>query len=108
MVDKTQEIKDLVANNDVVLFIKGTSQMPMCGFSASVLQIFNKLGISYKDVNILADEDLRAELKTFSEWPTFPQIYVKGEFIGGCDIAKEMYETGELQQLLAEKQIANR
>lgn len=105
MTDKTEMIQNTIDSNDVVLFIKGTKQVPMCGFSAAVVQIFNHLGVNYKDVNILADEDLRQQLKTFSDWPTFPQIYVKGELIGGCDIAKEMFSNGELKQLLAEKNI---
>lgn len=97
------EIQQTVDSNDIVLFIKGTGAMPMCGFSAAVVSIFNNLGVPFKDVNILADETLRQELKVFSDWPTFPQIYVKGEFIGGCDIAKEMYQSGELKQLLHSK-----
>jgi len=106
MPNKTQEIQNLIDSNDVVLFIKGTGQVPMCGFSAAVVQIFNRLGVTYKDINVLADEELRSELKIFSEWPTLPQVYVKGEFIGGCDIIKEMYAAGELQELLKEKGIA--
>jgi len=107
MPNKTQEIQNLIDSNDVVLFIKGTGQVPMCGFSAAVVQIFNRLGVTYKDINVLADEELRSELKIFSEWPTLPQVYVKGEFIGGCDITKEMFTNGELQELLAEKNIAS-
>jgi monothiol glutaredoxin len=89
-----------------VLFIKGTAKIPQCGFSAVVVQIFDQLGVQYRDVNVLADEALRSELKTFSNWPTFPQIYVKGELVGGCDIAREMYQQGELQQLLKDKKVA--
>ncbi len=103
---KTKEIQDIIDGNDVVLFVKGTAQVPQCGFSATVIQIFDRLGVTYKDVNILADPELRQELKTFSNWPTFPQIYVKGELVGGCDITREMYEQGELQQLLKEKNVA--
>ncbi len=98
---KTQEIQAIIDAHPVVLFMKGTAKMPMCGFSASVVGILDSLGVSYKDVNILADEDLRQELKTFSDWPTFPQVYVAGALIGGADITREMYSSGELQQLLA-------
>jgi len=106
MSDITAQIKESINNNDVVLFIKGTAQMPACGFSSVVVQIFDKLGVAYKDVNIFSQEGLREELKAFSNWPTFPQIFVKGELIGGCDITREMYENGELQQLLKDKNIA--
>jgi len=105
MSDLTTQIKESINNNDVALFIKGTAQMPICGFSSVVVQIFNKLGVSYKDVNIYSAEGLPSALKEISNWPTFPQIFIKGEFIGGCDITREMYETGELQQLLKEKNI---
>lgn len=106
MTDKTQEIRNYIDNNDVVLFMKGTGKLPMCGFSATVASIFERLGVQFKDVNILEDQDLRQELKTFSNWPTFPQVYVKGELVGGCDIMREMYESGELTAMFKEKGVA--
>ncbi|MCP5361313.1 MAG: Grx4 family monothiol glutaredoxin [Hyphomicrobiales bacterium] len=102
---KHEEIQKVIDENDVVLFVKGTAKFPQCGFSAVVIQIFDRLGVQYKDVNILEDNDLRQELKVFSDWPTFPQIYLKGELIGGCDIAREMFTSGELQEALKEKGI---
>ena len=95
---------DLTAN-DVVLFMKGSKKIPQCGFSSTVAQLLERLGVQYKDVNVLADQELREGIKQFAQWPTIPQLYVKGEFIGGCDIVREMYESGELQQLLKEKGI---
>jgi monothiol glutaredoxin len=99
-------IRKAVANNDVVLFMKGTKSMPQCGFSHQVTQILNHLGVDYRDVNVLDDMGIREGIKTFSNWPTIPQLYVKGEFIGGCDIVREMFQEGELQQLLTEKGVA--
>src|SRR5690606_29503747 len=99
-------IAKTIAANDVVLFMKGTSRFPQCGFSAQVAQILNHLGVEYKDVNVLEDMSIREGIKTFSNWPTIPQLYVKGEFIGGCDIVREMFQQGELQQLFDEKGIA--
>ena len=96
-------IRKTVANNDVVLFMKGTKQMPQCGFSGRVNQILGHMGIDYKDVNVLADASVRDGIKSFTNWPTIPQLYVKGEFVGGCDIIREMFQAGELQQLLADK-----
>ncbi len=101
------EIKGQIESNDVVLFMKGTAEAPMCGFSSLVATVLSRLGVSYKDVNVLADENIRQGIKDFSDWPTIPQLYIKGEFIGGCDIVKEMYESGELQNLLKEKQISS-
>ncbi len=98
-------IRKLVANEDVVLFMKGTMKFPQCGFSAQVAQIMALLGVDARDVNVLEDMSIREGIKEFSNWPTIPQLYVKGEFIGGCDIVREMYEQGELQQLLEEKGI---
>ena len=98
-------IAKTVASNDVVLFMKGTSQFPQCGFSAQVAQILAHVGVDYKDVNVLDDMGIREGIKAFSNWPTIPQIYVKGEFVGGCDIVREMFQQGELQQLLGEKRI---
>ncbi len=92
-----------VAGNDVVLFMKGRKGMPQCGFSMQVDQILTLLGVDYKDVNVLDDLGVREGIKTFSNWPTIPQLYIKGEFVGGCDIIREMYEAGELQQMLADK-----
>ncbi len=91
-------IKQEVENNDVVLFMKGTPQMPMCGFSGQCVQILDYLGVPYKGVNVLADEEIRQGIKEFSNWPTIPQLYVKGEFIGGCDIVREMFQSGELTE----------
>ena len=96
-------IKADIDANDVVIFMKGEAEQPLCGFSATVVQIFNHLGVAFKGVNVLADENLRQGIKDFSDWPTIPQIYVKGEFIGGCDITREMFEAGELQALLQDK-----
>jgi monothiol glutaredoxin len=94
-----------VQANDVVLFMKGTPQFPMCGFSGQVVQILDHIGAPYKGVNVLEDAEIRQGIKDYSNWPTIPQLYVKGEFIGGCDIAREMFQSGELQQLLADKGI---
>lgn len=95
------QIENDINNNDVVLYMKGTKQFPQCGFSATVVQVLNTLGVEYKDVNVLADNAIREGIKQYANWPTIPQLYVKGEFIGGCDIVREMYEAGELQSLLA-------
>ena len=97
------QIKQDVDSNDVVLFMKGTKQFPMCGFSGQVVQILEYVGVPYKDVNVLEGDGLRDGIKQFSNWPTIPQLYVKGEFVGGCDIVREMFQAGELQQLLASK-----
>ena len=94
------QIRELVQANDVVLFMKGEKLMPQCGFSSKVAGILNYLGVDYKDVNVLADADIRQGIKEFSDWPTIPQLYVKGEFVGGCDIAIEMALSGELDSLL--------
>ncbi|MET0538782.1 MAG: Grx4 family monothiol glutaredoxin [Xanthobacteraceae bacterium] len=98
-----QFIENEVKSNDVVLFMKGTPQFPMCGFSGQVVQILDHLGITYKGLNVLEADDLRDGIKAFSNWPTIPQLYVKGEFVGGCDIIREMFQAGELQTLLKEK-----
>ncbi len=92
-----------VKANDVVLFMKGTPAFPQCGFSGQVVQILDYLGVTYSGVNVLESDDLRQGIKDFSKWPTIPQLYVKGEFAGGCDIIREMHETGELAQYLSEK-----
>ena len=96
-------IRNDITNNDVVLYMKGTAVFPQCGFSSAVVQILEHIGVNFKDVNVLEEPDLREGIKEFTNWPTIPQLYVKGEFIGGCDIVREMFETGELQQLLQEK-----
>lgn len=96
-------IKDQVTGNDVVLFMKGTKEFPQCGFSGRVAQILAYLGVGYKDVNVLADERVREGIKVYTNWPTVPQLYVKGEFVGGADIVTEMFQSGDLQKLLAEK-----
>ncbi|MFV9875621.1 MAG: Grx4 family monothiol glutaredoxin [Rickettsiales endosymbiont of Dermacentor nuttalli] len=98
-------INNDIKNNDLVLYMKGTSDTPTCGFSATVVHILKKLGVNFKDINVLADNEIRKGIKQFSNWPTIPQLYIKGEFIGGCDIVKELYETGELLELLKTKQI---
>lgn len=104
MTDAAHEtIRNEIENNDVMLFMKGTPQFPQCGFSAAVVQILNYLGVEYGSMNVLADEDVRHGIKTFSDWPTIPQLYVKGEFVGGCDIVREMFEKGELRPFLQEK-----
>jgi monothiol glutaredoxin len=92
-----------VKSNEVVLFMKGTPQFPMCGFSGQVVQILDYLGVPYKGLNVLESDDLRQGIKDYSNWPTVPQLYVKGEFVGGCDIVREMFQAGELQGLLKEK-----
>ncbi|SET25427.1 Grx4 family monothiol glutaredoxin [Oceanicella actignis] len=98
-------IKAEIENNDVVLFMKGTASMPQCGFSSRVAGVLTYMGVPFKDVNVLADESLRQGIKEFSDWPTIPQLYVKGEFIGGCDIVTEMTLSGELDKLFEEKGI---
>lgn len=99
-------ISDQIASNDVVLFMKGTSKFPQCGFSAQVVQILNHLGVVYKDWDVLASAELRTGIKAYSNWPTIPQLYVKGEFVGGCDIIREMFQTGELEQMFENKAVA--
>jgi len=99
-------IAKTVSTNDVVLFMKGRKNMPQCGFSAQVDHILNHLGVDYKDVNVLEDMGIRDGIKKYSDWPTIPQLYVKGEFVGGCDIVREMFQAGELQQLLIDKGVA--
>jgi monothiol glutaredoxin len=101
-------IRQQVTDNPVVLFMKGTPVFPQCGFSATVVQILSHLGVKFKGVDVLADSSVREGIKEFSSWPTIPQLYVKGEFIGGCDIVREMFETGELQQMFTEKEISVR
>jgi monothiol glutaredoxin len=95
-----------VSDNDVVLFMKGTPVFPQCGFSAAVVQVLTHLGVPFKGVDVLTDPSLRQGIKDFSNWPTIPQLYVKSEFVGGCDIIREMFQTGELQELLSTKGVA--
>ena len=101
-------IKNEVDTNDVVLFMKGTPAFPQCGFSGQVVQILDYVGAPYKGINVLEDDDLRQGIKEFSDWPTIPQLYVKGEFVGGCDIIREMFQSQELQSHMNEKGIETR
>ncbi len=105
MSDINQVIQGEIGSADVVLFMKGTPVFPQCGFSSQVVQILSHVGIPFKGVNVLEDDSLREGIKTFSNWPTIPQLYVKGEFVGGCDIIREMFEEGELRAYLDEKGI---
>ena len=104
--DVIEVIRGTVRDNDVVLYMKGTSAQPMCGFSSQIVRILDHLGVDYVDVNVLADDAVRQGVKDFANWPTVPQLYVKGEFIGGCDIVREMFQTGELKALFEEKGVA--
>ncbi|SEG51856.1 Grx4 family monothiol glutaredoxin [Bosea lathyri] len=105
MSDVNARIDAEVKSADVVLFMKGTPQFPMCGFSGQVVQILSYVGVPFKGVNVLEDQEIREGIKAYSNWPTIPQLYVKGEFVGGCDITREMFQAGELQTLLEEKGI---
>jgi monothiol glutaredoxin len=98
-------IDNEVKSNDVVLFMKGTPQFPMCGFSGQVVQILDYLGLKYKGIDVLKDDSVRQGIKDYANWPTIPQLYIKGEFVGGCDIVREMFQAGELQAHLKEKGI---
>ena len=98
-------IKSEIENNDVCLFMKGTPDAPQCGFSMAVSNVLKHLNVNFNSVNVLEDENMRQGIKDYSDWPTIPQLYVKGEFIGGCDIVKEMFEKGELKKILTEKNI---
>ena len=107
MTDPVQaRIGALVTQNDVLLFMKGTPLFPQCGFSSTAVQILERLGVDFESVDVLADPEIRAGVKAFSDWPTVPQLYVKGEFVGGSDIMMEMFRSGELEDLLAEKGVA--
>ncbi|MCH8489233.1 MAG: Grx4 family monothiol glutaredoxin [Oceanicaulis sp.] len=103
MTETADRIRQIFTENDVVLYMKGTKSMPQCGFSSRAAGVLNFMGVDFLDVNVLEDADVRQCIKEFSDWPTIPQLYVKGEFVGGCDIVKEMFEAGELQALLKEK-----
>ena len=104
-IQNVEEAKETIKTNDIVLFMKGTKDMPGCGFSANVVQILNKMNVKYIDIDVLNDENFKESIKKFTNWPTFPQLYVKGEFVGGCDIVKEMFESGELLELFNTKGI---
>ena len=106
MSDTKARIDEIVRKNDVVLFMKGTALFPQCGFSSRAVAILDHLGVGFETVDVLQDPEIRQGVKDYSDWPTVPQLYVKGEFVGGSDIMMEMYEAGELQQLLEEKQVA--
>ncbi|WP_066560445.1 Grx4 family monothiol glutaredoxin [Croceicoccus bisphenolivorans] len=106
MADVNERISDIINSNDVVLFMKGTPLFPQCGFSSRAVAILDHLGVGFESVDVLQDMEIRQGIKTYSDWPTIPQLYVKGEMVGGSDIMMEMFEAGELQQLMAEKQVA--
>ncbi len=106
MSDTNQRIADIVASEDVVLFMKGTPLFPQCGFSSRAVAILDRLGVRYGSVDVLQDMEIRQGIKSFSDWPTIPQLYVKGEFVGGSDIMMEMYEAGELHQLMQDAAVA--
>ena len=105
MIDVSENIKNEIKNNEVVLFMKGTPVFPMCGFSAATVQVLTNLGVKFSSVNVLDSDEIREGIKKFSNWPTIPQLYVKEEFVGGCDIIKEMFESGELLELFSTKGI---
>ena len=105
MIDVSESIKNEIKSNDVVLFMKGTPVFPMCGFSAAVVQVLSDLEVKFNSVNVLDSDEMREGIKKFSNWPTIPQLYVKEEFVGGCDIVKEMHETGELLEFLSSRGI---
>ena len=102
----SQRIQDDITRNDVMLYMKGTPMFPQCGFSARVIQILTHVGVPFQTANVLEDPELREGIKSFSQWPTIPQLYVKGEFVGGCDIIMEMFQSGELETLMTEKGVA--
>src|SRR5919206_758371 len=106
MTEVRDRIEEVVRNNDIVLFMKGSALFPQCGFSSRAVAILDHLGVQYETVDVLQDPEIRNGIKAYSDWPTIPQLYVKGEFVGGSDIMMEMYESGELQQLLSDKQVA--
>ena len=100
-----EKIENLINESEVMLFMKGTPEMPQCGFSAAVVGVLNHLGVNYETSNVLQDQEIREGIKEYSDWPTIPQLYVKNEFVGGCDIIREMYESGELNELISSKGI---
>ena len=103
--NKKEDLKKIIDSNDVCLFMKGVPESPKCGFSMAVSNILKHLNVDFKGINVLEDENLRQGIKDYSDWPTIPQLYVKGEFVGGCDIVKEMFEKGELKKLFEEKKV---
>ena len=103
--ETNKKIENLIKNNDVCLFMKGTPDSPQCGFSMTVSNVLKHLNVNFKGINVLEDETLRQDIKDYSDWPTIPQLYVKGEFVGGCDIVKEMFEKGELKKFLEGKKV---
>ena len=103
--DTKEKLKEIIDNNEVCLFMKGVPEAPQCGFSMAISNILKHLSVNFKGVNVLEDESIRQGIKEYSDWPTIPQLYIKGEFVGGCDIVKEMFEKGELKNLLQEKKI---
>ena len=106
MTDAKNQIQETVTSNDVVLYMKGTKEMPQCGFSSRVAGVLNYIGVDYQDINVLTDENIRQGIKDYSDWPTVPQLYVKGEFVGGCDIVTEMALSGELDTLFSDNGVA--
>jgi monothiol glutaredoxin len=100
MSEVTERIQSAIASNRICIFMKGNRNFPMCGFSAATVQVFEHLGVPYGTVDVLSDPELREEIKSYSNWPTIPQVYVDGKFVGGCDVIREMYETGDLQELV--------
>jgi monothiol glutaredoxin len=106
MTDTKARLDEIVSQNDIVLFMKGTALFPQCGFSSRAVAILDHLGVAFETVDVLQDPEIRQGIKEYSDWPTIPQLYVKGEFIGGSDIMMEMFEAGELQQLMTDKQVA--
>ncbi|PWG01457.1 Grx4 family monothiol glutaredoxin [Sphingosinicella humi] len=106
MTDIKARLDEIVSKNDIVLFMKGTALFPQCGFSSRAVAILDHLGVAFETVDVLQDPEIRQGIKDYSDWPTIPQLYVKGEFVGGSDIMMEMFEAGELQQLMADKQVA--
>jgi len=105
IMDTQEKIKNIISTNEIVLFMKGTPDMPQCGFSMAVANVLKHLEVKFNGINVLEDEEIRNGIKVFSDWPTIPQLYIKGEFIGGCDIVREMFEKKELQTLLKDKKI---
>lgn len=103
--DTQEKIKNIISTNEIVLFMKGTPDMPQCGFSMAVANVLKHLEVKFNGINVLEDEEIRNGIKVFSDWPTIPQLYIKGEFIGGCDIVREMFEKKELQTFLKDKKI---
>jgi monothiol glutaredoxin len=100
MADVTERIRSAIANNRILIFMKGNRNFPMCGFSAATVEIFQQLGVPFETIDVLADQEVREAIKRYSNWPTIPQVYINGKFIGGCDIVRELHETGELEPMV--------